>query len=86
MLPEELLDLMRSNKRGVFKFINDTKDNYDAQIVLDAMSSRDSELNNLILGDFQKGTFEVESSGNEFLEIFSECLLYKTQKSITHLK
>ena len=45
-LPDQLEDLISVNKRGEFKYINENKDNYDAQIILDAMSSRDSKYPN----------------------------------------
>lgn len=77
-LPEALKSLVTNNRQGVFKYITESKDNYDAQIVLDAMSSGENE--------FTKGSFEVESSGDEFIEIFTECFLYKTQKSLRHVK
>lgn len=40
-LPEELQSLISDNSDGVFKYITESKDNFDAQRILDAMGSRD---------------------------------------------
>uniref|UniRef100_A0A7S3J7U1 MIF4G-like type 2 domain-containing protein n=1 Tax=Euplotes harpa TaxID=151035 RepID=A0A7S3J7U1_9SPIT len=39
-----------------------------------------------IEGSSTVSEFNVESSGFDFIEIFMECLLYKSQKSLIHLK
>jgi hypothetical protein len=77
-LPDQLKHMVNVERLGQFKYINESKDNYDAQTILDQMSSREKV--------FSKGAFEVESSGDQFTEIFVECFLYKTQKSIRHIK
>jgi len=33
---------------------------------------------------FSKTSFEVEISGDQLIDVFTECFLYKTQKSLRH--
>lgn len=78
MLPESFQVLINDDRKGVFKYVTETKENYDAQIILDAMSNTEDV--------FSKGDLSIEASGDTFVEIFMECLLYKSQKSLRHLK
>ncbi|CAI2386618.1 unnamed protein product [Moneuplotes crassus] len=77
-LPEGLKGLIDLDKSGTFTHINENKDNYDAQRILEDMSTRERT--------FDKTSFEVEVSGNDLIDIFTECFLYKTQKSLRHNK
>lgn len=53
-------------------------DNYDAQIVIDGINTKEDV--------FHKNQVSIDTSSENFLELFIECLLYKSQISLLHFK
>ena len=76
MIPDSLQVLIEVEREGVFELAH--KDNYDAQVILEAMNTKDDL--------FSKNQVNIDTSNEYFMDIFVECLLYRSQKSLLHFK
>jgi hypothetical protein len=68
----------------VLKYCTEAHDNPDAQIILDKLNSKETPayLKAALIGDQAK----IEASGEQMKEIFLECVISRTRKSLEHLK
>ncbi|CDW76937.1 cap binding protein [Stylonychia lemnae] len=79
LLPED-----RLFQEPVLKYCNESQDNPDAQIILDKLNSKETPKNlfEALVGEQSK----LEATGEQLKEIFLECIMARTKKSLEHLK